>query len=210
MKLPETLPERLFLLAYDTERERLARWTDVGLLVRAAALAELELLGALVDENGRATLPRARRPVVADPLLREVLAEVEAAPRPRRWQHWVDRRTGKARAAVELRLVADRVITAEPYRVLGIIARTRITVRDPLIVGRLHAQVADALRSRTVDPRDAAMVALAAAGELRTVFGWRQRRAHRARIAELAAASSAASVKGLKKAVAAQQAAASG
>lgn len=210
MRLPETLPERLFLLAYDTDRERLARWTDVGLLVRAAALAELELLGALVDERGRATPPRVGRPAVADPLLREVLAEIEAAPRPRRWQHWVQRGKRRARSAVERRLVAERVITAHPYRVLGVIPRTRITVRDPLLIGHLRARVAEVLRARTVDPRDAAMVALAATGELRTVFGWRQRRAHRARIAELATTGPAATVKGLKKAIAAQHAAQAG
>jgi len=210
MSLSESLPDRLFLLAYDTHRKRLARWTDVGLLVRAAALAELELLGALVDERGRATLPRMKRPAVADPLLREVLTEIKAAPRPRRWQHWVQRGKGRARTAVERRLVADRVITAQPYRLLGVIPRTRITVRDPRLVERLHAVVAEVLRGHTVDPRDAAMVALAATGELRTVFGWRKRRAHRARIAELAATSSAAAVRGLKKAVAAQHAAEGG
>lgn len=201
------LPERMFLLAYDARRERLNPWIDVGLLLRAAALAELELSGALVDERGRATVPRVHRPKVTDPLLREVLAEVEAS-RPRHWQHWVQRGGRKARAAVEQRLVADRIITVDKRRVFGIFPSTRITVRDPLLVGRLHAQVAKALRSLTVDQRDAATVALAAAGELHTVFGWRQRRANRARIAELTTTSATAAAHGLRKAVAAQQAAA--
>lgn len=200
----------MFLLAYDARRERLTWWTDVGLLVRAAALAELELRGVLIDERGRATVSRARRPEVTDPLLREVLAEIKASARPRRWQHWVQRGGRKARATVERRLVADGVIATERQRMFGLFPRTRITVRDPLLVGRLHARVAKALRSRTVDPSDAAMVALAAAGGLHTVFGWRQRRANRARIAELTTASAAAAAKGLKNAVAAQHAAAAG
>lgn len=202
------LPERLYLLAYDRGRERLARWTDVGLLVRAAALAELEMRGALVDERGRATLPRGKRPVAAEPLLRDVLAEIEAARRPRKWQHWAQRNRGKARAAVERQLAAERVITVESHRVLGIFTRTRILVNDPLLVGRLHATVAEVVRARTADRHDAALVALAATGELRTVFGRRDRRAHKARLAELASSGPVASVRGLKKAVQAAHAAA--
>lgn len=204
------LPERMFLLAYDPRRERLTWRADVGLIVRAAALAELELRGVLIDERGRANVARARQPKITDPLLHEVLAEIEASRKPRRWQHWVQRRARKTRAAVERRLVADRVITTERRRMFGIVPFTHITVRDPLLVGRLHASVAAALRSRTVDPSDAAAVALAAAGQLSTVFSWRQRRASRHRIAELTEASAAAAAKGLKKAVAAQHAAAAG
>jgi hypothetical protein len=148
-----------------------------------------------------------RRPEVTDPLLREVLAEIEASARPRRWQHWVRKGRRQTRAEVVRRLVADRVVTAERQRVLGIFPRTRITVRDPRLVKRLHANIAETLRGRNADPRDAAVVALAAAGKLRTVFDWRQRRANRIRIAALTAASAAAAVKGLKKAVAAQEAA---
>ena len=47
-------------------------------------------------------------------------------------------------------------------------------MRDPRVVTRLHANVAETLRDRKADPRDAAVVALAAAGKLRTVFGWRK------------------------------------
>ena len=71
-----------------------------------------------------------RRPEVTDPLLREVLAEIEASARPRRWQHWVRKGRRQTRAEVVRRLVADRVVTAERQRVLGIFPRTRITVRD--------------------------------------------------------------------------------
>jgi hypothetical protein len=201
------LPERMFLLAYDTQRKRMTRSADVGLLVRAGALAELELCGALVDENGRATVPRMRRPDVTDPLLIDVLAEVQASARPRRWQHWIQKGRRQTRVAVMRRLVADRIIRAERLRMFGIFPYTRVTVHDARLVRHLHAGVAEALRSRNVDPRDAAMVALAAAGKLRTVFGWRQRRAHRDRIAALTAAGAAAAAKGLKKAVAAQEAA---
>jgi hypothetical protein len=202
------LPERMFLLAYDPRRERLTRRTDVGLLVRAAALAELELRGALIDDDGRASVPQSRRPEVTDPLLRQVLAEVEAS-KPRRWQYWVQRDRRKAQAAVEQRLAAAGVVALERRRILGVFPSTRILVRDPLLIGRLHDRVTEALRGRTADPRDASAVALAAAGELGTVLKWRQRRAERARIAELTAAGAPAAVKGLKKAVAARNAATS-
>ncbi|GAA4472356.1 GOLPH3/VPS74 family protein [Phytohabitans houttuyneae] len=204
------LPERMFLLAYDSRRQRLARWIDVGLLVRAAALAELELRGVLVDERGRATLASSRRPEVTESLLREVLAEVGASAKPRRWQYWTERGRGKARAAVERRLVAARIISVERRRVFGIFPARRIVVRDRRLIDQLHARVAEALRARTVDSRDAATVALAAAGQLRTVFGWRQRRANRKRIAELTKASVPAAAKGLQKAIAAKYASSEG
>src|SRR3569833_3169697 len=123
------LPERMFLLAYDSRRERPARGADVGQLVRAAALAELELRGALIDDRGRAAVAAARRPALTVPLLLEVLAEVEASARALKWQHWVQRGRRKARATVVQRLVAGRVVPAARRRVLGVFPSARIVVR---------------------------------------------------------------------------------
>ena len=50
--LPESLPARLYLLAYDTEKNRMTAGSQLGLVLRAAALADLYLTERLTDEAG--------------------------------------------------------------------------------------------------------------------------------------------------------------
>jgi hypothetical protein len=45
MELPESLPARVYLLAYDRRRQRLTARPQLGFLLRAAAMADLELGG---------------------------------------------------------------------------------------------------------------------------------------------------------------------
>jgi Golgi phosphoprotein 3 (GPP34) len=80
MELPESLPARLYLLAYDRRRQRLTARTQLGYVLRAAALADLELRGNLTDQDGKARVAGDR--VVADPVLDAVLQEI-AGSRPR-------------------------------------------------------------------------------------------------------------------------------
>src|SRR5215471_6548508 len=87
MTLPESLPARLYLLAYDTEKNRVTAQSRLGLVLRAAALADLYLTGRVTDENGKARAAGDRRPA-GDPLLDEVLQQV-AEHRPRSWQGWI-------------------------------------------------------------------------------------------------------------------------
>jgi hypothetical protein len=54
MTLPESLPARLYLLAYDTEKNRVTAQSQLGLVLRGAALADLYLTGRVTDENGKA------------------------------------------------------------------------------------------------------------------------------------------------------------
>ncbi len=54
VKLPESLPARLYLLAYDTEKNRMTAGSQLGLVLRAAALADLYLTERLTDEAGKA------------------------------------------------------------------------------------------------------------------------------------------------------------
>jgi hypothetical protein len=85
-------------------------------------------------------------------------------------------------------------------------------LRQPLAVSRLAERVRMALRetgpSSRVEPRTAALVALAATGELPTVFPRAVRREHKRRIAELAELTGP-TVPALRKAIQAAQAAAS-
>ena len=48
---PESLPAQLYLLAYDPRRERLTARTQLGYLMRAAALTDLRLGGHIADQE---------------------------------------------------------------------------------------------------------------------------------------------------------------
>ncbi|MFC4909867.1 GOLPH3/VPS74 family protein [Actinomadura gamaensis] len=202
VEIPDTLPQRMFLLAYDTRKQRLAlRGERLGYVLRAAALTELFLDGRLGEERGK--------PVVGtdgpDPY--GVVAQIRAS-RPRAWQHWVRK---DARAMV--RTVRDELerggwIRLRPRRVLLFFPATTIEVRDPRVVKELAGGASAALRGRPVahvNSLDAAAVALAAAGEVRTVVPRSESRRKRDRIAELTARSGPAAP-GLRKAVRQQRA----
>jgi hypothetical protein len=180
-----SLPAQLFLLALDPHRRRLTARNEVGPMLRAAALVDLQLTGHLTDDDGR---PAARdaRPV-ADPVLESVRQQVATGPR-RRWKHWVRRDARRIIWAVRDQLVDARLIQTESYRFLGIIPAQRIWVADPLVVPRITAAIDTTLAAgRPVDDRDAALVALTAAAQLKRVLPWTRRRAERERIDQLTA-----------------------
>jgi hypothetical protein len=179
---PGSLPAQLYLLAYDPRKERLTARTQLGYLMRAAALTDLRLGGKIADggRKVRVTNPGG----VPDPVLAGVLREV-ADSRPRTWTSWVRRGERRTRLAVRAQLDADGWIRVEPRRVLGIFPTTRITIRDPLVIQRLTDRLGTALRGPDADPRAAALVALAAAGELRTVLPRAKAREYKRRIADL-------------------------
>lgn len=188
VKAPDALPARLFLLAYDPSTGRLAgRWTRLGRVLRAAALADLQLRGNLADDNGRARLTKAADP--ADPVLAAVLNDIRRIG-PRKWRTWVDRRHGRIVRDVRDELERARLIKVEHYRILGVFRADRITLRHPLVWRQLLRNATDALRPARlvtrVDLRDAAVVTLAATGDLRTVLTKDQRKRHKDRLAQLA------------------------
>jgi hypothetical protein len=186
VELPESLPQRLYLLAYDTRRQRLSGRTQLGYLLRAAALTDLLLRGLVADERGKVVA--GERHQLDDPVLGAVLRQV-AESRPRSWTHWVRSGQRPLRLAVREQLKAGGWIRVEPRRVLGIFPASRVTVQDTRVLKRLAGIIARALGAglpaARVDPGDAALVALAAAGELSTAISRRQRREHRQRIARL-------------------------
>jgi hypothetical protein len=184
MAVPDSLPQRIFLLAYDPGKGRVRVGTHLGAMLRAAALADLYLTGHLTDERGRAAIG-ARRPC-HDPLLQALLDEI-AGSRRRKWQSWVGRRQRAARSAVRRQLGAGGWVRLEPYRILGLFPATKVTIRDPRVRKELLGRVNDALKKPIgkVDPADAALMAIVAAGELKLVLDRRARRAYKRRIKEL-------------------------
>lgn len=185
---PEALAARLFLLAYDPQTGRLAgRWTRLGRILRAAALLDLQLQGNLADDNGRARSAKAADP--ADPVLVGVLEDIRRIG-PRKWQTWIDRRHGRIVRDVRDQLEQARLIKVERYHVLGVFPAHRITLRHPLVRRQLLRNATDTLRPARlvtrIDLRDAAIVVLAATGDLRTVLTKDQRKRHKERLAQLA------------------------
>ena len=81
-KLPGSLPALVYLLACDPERQKLTG-TELAVVVRGAALADLNLRGCLVEDGRTLRASGTRR--TGDRVLDGVLSEIsEARPRGRR------------------------------------------------------------------------------------------------------------------------------
>ncbi|CNE71050.1 Uncharacterised protein [Mycobacterium tuberculosis] len=186
VEVPESLPARMYLLAYDLRKQRMTSGrVRLGYVLRAAALTELYLDGRLGEER--------RRPVPGtpgdDPY--GLVAQI-AASRPRSWQHWVRKDARAIVGTVRDELVRDGWIRVRARRILGVFPHQEVTVKDPRVVKTLWGGASSALRGRPVahvNSYDAAAVALAAAGELTSVLPGPDRRRHRRRIEELTARS---------------------
>jgi hypothetical protein len=187
MDVPESLSERVYLLAHRASawRETLSVG-ELGQVLAAAALTELYLADRIVDAGGR--VQAAARPARRDPMLGVLLDRI-AASRPRTWEHWVNAGARGGRRAVRDQLAAGGWVRVEPARLAGLIPSARVSVVEPAVVAELGGRLEAALRPdrlpERVEPWDAALVAIAAAGELRSVLPGPRRRAARARIAEL-------------------------
>jgi hypothetical protein len=184
MSVPGSLPQRIFLLAYHPGKGRVPMGTNLGAMLRAAALADLYVRGYLTDERGRAVVDG--RHSCTDYVLDALIDEITGS-KPRKWQFWVDRRQRVTVSAVREQLSEGGWVRLEPHRILGLFPATRVAVRDPRVRRELLGRVGNALKHPVgrVDRADAALVAIAAAGGLGLVLDRRTRRAHKRRIQEL-------------------------
>ena len=181
MTLPESLPARLYLLAYDTGKNRVTAQSQLGLVLRAAALADLYLTGRVTDENGKARAAGDWR-LTGDPLLDEVLQQL-TEHRPRSWQGWIARGGPTART-VRTQLEAGQYIRVEHRMILP----DRVELLDRVAVQRYADEVRAELRrpASRIEPRTAVVLALAARGEIANVISRSERREHRQYLDELA------------------------
>jgi hypothetical protein len=212
MDVPRTLPARVYLATYDAQRHKLTRTSRLHHLVRTAALEELLLAGFLRDEDGKVVIAPGRERT-GDPVLDDVLDLVRESQRRHDWKHWVRKHATRTRNAQRDQLAAQRVVRVEPRRILGVIPNDRVTVRDTRPVKELQRAAAQALTGRTpttqLDPRDVALAAITALGEVDTVCRGGARRENRERIKELVALSGPA-VPALKKVLSDEAAAVAG
>ncbi len=184
MAAPDSLPQCIFVLAYNPDRGRVGVGTNLGAMLRAAALADLYLNGHLSDERGRAAI-EVRHPC-HDRVLEAFLEEI-AGSRPRRWESWVGRRQRAAVSAVRQQLGDGGWARLEPHRILGLFPTTKVTIRDPRVRKELLGRVSGALKNPIgrIDPADAALVAIVSAGDLKLVLDRKTKRANKRRIQEL-------------------------
>jgi hypothetical protein len=212
MALPQSLPGLLYLLGCSIEKERPPGGIAAPHLLRAAALAELRLDGAIGDRRsdplgvqveslgaGPQPEPDPKADVFllgpvdhADPVLAGVLAEIAENKRRRTWIWWVRHGERETADAVFDMLVETGAIDVSKHRLLGIVPHTDVTVTDPDAVEALRTRVRGLLRGgppvAELDPRDVALVALAAAAEMRTVFERGEQKDFRDRLDEITSA----------------------
>ncbi|WP_436786519.1 GOLPH3/VPS74 family protein [Yinghuangia sp. YIM S10712] len=184
-----SLAQRMFLLAYDPARTRVAGRDKLGLVLNAAALQGLLDAGFLTDDDGRAAAAGARGAVPDDPLEAAVYARINESGRRRTWRHWVRKAEQRAFGTVRDELAHRRVLRLSPQRFLLVFPYQSVTLRHPRLRTEAVGDVRDALRVTLVPsrvPREHAVSAVFAhVSGMRTVLSWRERRAANARVAEL-------------------------
>ncbi|MFH8973661.1 GPP34 family phosphoprotein [Streptomyces sp. NPDC017890] len=166
-----SLPARLCLLAWDPERSSAADTARLHHLVRAGALTELAQRGLLTDDEGIATpvdLDSRTGDAVLDGLLDLVRESM-----PHRWRTWVRLHARVTFDAVREQLVAEGHLRAEKKRVLGVFPSVEYALARVAAARALREETRYVLQGPVpagqVPERDAAVAALAAAAELRTL-----------------------------------------
>lgn len=197
-----SLPARLYLLAWDTTKLKVTDAAHLPHIVRAGALTELAQRGLLADVDGIAT-PTDPDAQTGDPVLDGLLELVEES-RPHRWKTWVGLRARVTLDAVRAQLAADGYLRAEKTRVLGVFPSVEYEIDRVAAVDRLREEAREVLEGpvpvEEVPEPDAALVALAAGAELRTLLSGKEQRQYKQRIEDLAERSGA-TTPALKKAV---------
>ncbi|MEU5339838.1 GPP34 family phosphoprotein [Streptomyces sp. NPDC020766] len=182
-----SLPARLYLLAWDTTKLKVTDAAHLPHLVRAGALTELAQRGLLADVDGIAT-PTDPDGRTGDPVLDGLLELVEES-RPHRWKTWVGLRARVTLDAVRAQLAADGYLRAEKTRVLGVFPSVEYEIDRIAVVDRLRAEAREVLEGpgpvEEVSEQDAALVALGAGAELRTLLSGKEGRQYKQRIEDL-------------------------
>ncbi|MFB7414943.1 GPP34 family phosphoprotein [Streptomyces sp. NPDC056121] len=189
-----SLPARLCLLGFDTEKGKVSGAPDLALCVRAAALVELARRRIISDVDGVVTPVFDAR--TGDPVLDELM-ELAEESRPRSWRTWIGYRSGAGLDTVRRQLASEGYLSAERKRAFGLFPVTRYGLARAGYVEVLRAEVLGALEGAEpadrVDEDDAVLAVLAATGKLRRLIAGKARRTHKDRLDELAARAGAVS-----------------
>ncbi|MFI9047118.1 GPP34 family phosphoprotein [Streptomyces sp. NPDC053427] len=169
----------MYLLAHDDAAEGPYDRSRTELLVRAAALIDLALRGRLREDGG--TVTASGTDPTGDPVLDGVLRDAAAG---HGWKSLVRRHRKRTLTEVEDRLAEAGLLTVKAPRTR--FGTRRLTVPDRAVPAALRARVSAALRGegpvQEIPAADAALLALAAAGGVRSVVSRHDQNTFRARI----------------------------
>ncbi|MET9087812.1 GPP34 family phosphoprotein [Streptomyces sp. NPDC004237] len=175
----DDLPSLMYLLAHDDTAHGPYDRPRTELLVRAAALVDLAGRGRLVEDGGTVTVSGTEP--TGDPVLDGLLRDAAGG---HGWKGLVRRHRGRTLTAVQDRLAAAGLLTVHAPRTR--FGTRRLTLTDPAVPAALRARIATALRGtgpvQEIPAADAALLALAAAGGIRSVVSRADRRTFRSRI----------------------------
>lgn len=169
----------MYLLAYDDATEGPYDRSRTELLVRAAALVDLALRGRLGEVDGTVTVSGTQP--TGDLVLDGVLRDAAAG---HGWKHLVRRHRKRTLTQVEDRLATAGLLTVKAPRTR--FGTRRLTVSDRAVPAALRARVSVALHGdgpvTEIHAGDAALLALAAVGGIRSVVSRQDHNTFRARI----------------------------
>ncbi|MGW1209426.1 GOLPH3/VPS74 family protein [Streptomyces sp. NPDC002499] len=175
----DDLPCLMYLLAHDESADGPFDRSRTELLIRAAALVDLASRGRLREAGG--TVAVSGTEPIGDPVLDGVLRDAAGG---HGWRHLVRSRRKRTLTQVEDLLAAAGLLTVRTARTP--FGSRRTTVTDRAVPAALHARVSAALHGdgpvREIPATDAALLALAAAGRIRSVVSRRDQKTYRARI----------------------------
>ncbi|WOX13176.1 GOLPH3/VPS74 family protein [Streptomyces sp. N50] len=175
----DDLPCLMYLLAHDAAAEGPYDRSRTGLLVRAAALIDLASRGLLREAGGTVTVSGTEP--TGDPVLDGVLRDAAGG---HGWKHLVRRDRRRTLTEVEDLLAAAGLLTVRAPRTP--FGTRRSTVPDHAVSAALRARVSTALYGdgpvTEIPAADAALLALAAAGGVRSVVSRRDQKTFRARV----------------------------
>lgn len=187
----------MYLLAHDDVAGGPHDRSRTELLLRAAALVDLASRGRLGEDGGTVTV--SGTVPTGDPVLDGVLRDAAAG---HGWKGLMRRHRRRTLTEVEDRLATAGVLTVRAPRTR--LGTRRLTLTDPAVATALRARVSAALRGDgpvgEIPATDAALLALAAAGRVRSVVSRPDQKAYRARI-DACTGRLAALAPGLEKAV---------
>ncbi|MER5804864.1 GOLPH3/VPS74 family protein [Streptomyces mirabilis] len=186
----------MYLLAHDDAAEGPYDRARTELLVRAAALIDLALHGRLREDGGTVTVSGTAP--TGDPVLDGILRDAAGHG----WKQLVRRHRRRTLTEVEDRLAVAGLLTVRAPRTR--FGTRRSTVTDHAAPAAVRARVSAALHGngpvREIPAADAALLALAAAGGIRSAVSRQDHKTFRARI-DACTGSLGALAPGLEKAV---------
>ncbi|GAA1932468.1 GPP34 family phosphoprotein [Streptomyces durmitorensis] len=188
--MPQTLPQRLYLLCYtvDQGKFQLDNLQGRGQLLRAGALTELARDG-LLDATGGKVI---RRPGKApeDSFTAAVWCDLPDN-KPKGWLQFLHNKAHTAETPVRDQLAATGEVTVSRGKVMGLIPTDRVTVTHTQEVRALQERVRDTVLSEadpaTVPLDELAMAVLATELEVTCVWSRGDRRTHNQALKALAA-----------------------